>query len=126
MTAFAQQLVYGASYGMNLAVAAAGLALIFGVYRVINLAHGQLIMLGGFVAYVVATQLGTHFFVGFFTAMIVMGLLSIVLENAVFRFLQRPPAHRPASGLARPLHGSRHHGAPYLGRLRGAADRHAG
>ena len=73
MTAFAQQLVYGASYGMNLAVAAAGLALIFGVYRVINLAHGQLIMLGGFVAYVVATQLGTHFFVGFFVAMIVMG-----------------------------------------------------
>ena len=91
MTAFAQQLVYGASYGMNLAVAAAGLALIFGVYRVINLAHGQLIMLGGFVAYVVATQLGTHFFVGFFAAMVVMGLLSIVLENAVFRFLQRRP-----------------------------------
>ena len=48
-------------------------------------------MLGGFVAYVVATQLGTHFFVGFFAAMVVMGLLSIVLENAVFRFLQRRP-----------------------------------
>ena len=91
MTAFVQQLIYGTSYGMNLAVAAAGLALIFGVYRVINLAHGQLIMLGGFACYVVATQLGTHFFVGFFAAMLVMGLLGVVLETSVFRFLQARP-----------------------------------
>ncbi len=91
MTAFVQQLIYGASYGMNLAVAAAGLALVFGIYRVINLAHGQLIMMGGFVAYVVATQLGTHFFVGFFAAMLAMGGLGILLESAVFRFLQKRP-----------------------------------
>jgi branched-chain amino acid transport system permease protein len=91
LTAFVQQLIYGASYGMNLAVAAAGLALIFGVYRVINLAHGQLIMLGGFVTYVVATQFGTHFFVGFFAAMVAMGLLGVLLETSVFRFLQARP-----------------------------------
>jgi branched-chain amino acid transport system permease protein len=91
LTAFIQQLIYGTSYGMNLAVAAAGLALIFGVYRVINLAHGQLIMLGGFACYVVSTQLGTHFFVGFFVAMLAMGLLGIVLETSVFRFLQSRP-----------------------------------
>ncbi len=92
MTAFVQQLIYGTSYGMNLAVAAAGLALIFGVYRVINLAHGQLIMLGGFATYVVTTQIGTHFFVGFFAAMAVMGLLGIALESTIFRILQARPA----------------------------------
>jgi branched-chain amino acid transport system permease protein len=91
VTAFIQQIIYGASYGMNLAVAAAGLALIFGVYRVINLAHGQLIMLGGFTAYVISTQLGMNFFVGFLAAMVVMGLLGIALENTVFRFLQTRP-----------------------------------
>ena len=92
MTAFIQQLIYGTSYGMNLAVAAAGLALIFGVYRVINLAHGQLIMLGGFATYVVSTQLGVHFFVGFFAAMAVMGLLGVALESTIFRILQARPA----------------------------------
>jgi branched-chain amino acid transport system permease protein len=92
LTAFVQQLIYGVSYGMNLAVAAAGLALIFGVYRVINLAHGQLIMLGGFATYVVTTQLGLNFFVGFFAAMVVMGLLGIALEATVFRILQARPA----------------------------------
>ena len=92
MTAFIQQLIYGTSYGMNLAVAAAGLALIFGVYRVINLAHGQLIMLGGFATYVVSTQLGVHFFVGFFAAMAVLGLLGVALESTIFRILQARPA----------------------------------
>ena len=92
MTAFAQQLIYGTSYGMNLAVAAAGLALIFGVYRVINLAHGQMIMLGGYVAYEVATKSGMPFFVGFFVAMAAMGIFGIVLEVLVFRILQRRPA----------------------------------
>ena len=60
-TTFVQQLIYGLSYGMNLAVAAAGLALLFGVYRVVNLAHGQQIMLGGYTAYVVSTALGAPY-----------------------------------------------------------------
>jgi branched-subunit amino acid ABC-type transport system permease component len=52
-------------------------------YRVINLAHGQLIMLGGFATYVVTTQLGLNFSSAFFAAMVVMGLLGIALEATV-------------------------------------------
>ena len=91
MVEFIQQLIYGISYGMNLAVAAGGLALIFGVYRVLNLAHGQMIMLGGFAAYVVSTQLGFPFIVGFFAAMLAMGVLGVLLEAYVFRLLQQRP-----------------------------------
>lgn len=91
MIAFVQQLIYGVSYGMNLAIAAAGLALIFGVYRVVNLAHGQSIMLGGYTAYVVSSQLGAPFFVGFLAAMLAMGALGVLLEAAVFRLLQARP-----------------------------------
>ena len=87
-TTFVQQLIYGLSYGMNLAVAAAGLALLFGVYRVVNLAHGQQIMLGGYTAYVVSTALGAPYLVGFVAAMIMMGILGVILEYCVFRFLQ--------------------------------------
>jgi len=91
LTTFVQQVIYGISYGMNLAVAAAGLALLFGVYRVVNLAHGQQIMLGGYTAYVVSTSLGTPYLVGFVAAMIAMGLLGVLLEYGVFRFLRDRP-----------------------------------
>jgi branched-subunit amino acid ABC-type transport system permease component len=90
-TIFVQQLIYGISYGMNLAVAAAGLALLFGVYRVVNLAHGQQIMLGGYTAYVVSSAFGAPYFVGFLAAMIAMGALGVLLEYAVFQFLQKRP-----------------------------------
>jgi branched-chain amino acid transport system permease protein len=90
-TVLVQQLIYGVSYGMNLAVAAAGLALLFGVYRVVNLAHGQQIMLGGYTAYVVSTALGAPYFVGFLAAMLAMGALGVVLEYTVFRALQKRP-----------------------------------
>jgi branched-chain amino acid transport system permease protein len=91
LTIFIQQLIYGISYGMNLSVAAAGLALVFGVYRVVNLAHGQLIMLGGYSAYVVTTELGQPYLVGFLAAALLMGFLGIVLEAGIFRRLQRRP-----------------------------------
>lgn len=91
METFVQQVIYGLSYGMNIAVAAGGLALIFGVYRVLNLAHGQMIMLGGFAAYVVSTQLGFPYLVGFFASMLLMGLLGVMLEASVFRPLQKRP-----------------------------------
>jgi branched-chain amino acid transport system permease protein len=91
ITVFVQQLIYGVSYGMNLAVAAAGLALLFGVYRVVNLAHGQQIMLGGYTAYVVSTGLGAPYFAGFLAAMVAMGVLGVILEYTVFRVLQNRP-----------------------------------
>ena len=91
-TTFVQQLIYGLSYGMNLAVAAAGLSLLFGVYRVVNLAHGQQIMLGGYTAYVVSTVLGAPYLVGLLAAMIMMGILGVILEYSVFRFLQNRPS----------------------------------
>jgi branched-chain amino acid transport system permease protein len=88
---FVQQVIYGISYGMNLALAAAGLALLFGVYRVVNLAHGQLIMLGGYSAYVVTSEIGAPYLVGFIAAMLFMAVLGTALEIGIFRFLQRRP-----------------------------------
>lgn len=91
VTAFIQQIIYGISYGMNLAVAAAGLALVFGIYRVVNLAHGQFIMLGGYATYVVTTGLGAPYFVGLIAAALIVGILAVILEVGVFRYLQKRP-----------------------------------
>lgn len=85
MTEFIQQLLYGVSNGANIALVAVGLSLMFGVYNVLNLAHGQMIMLGAFVTYVISTQLGAPFFVGMLVAMLSMGILGVFFEVTMFR-----------------------------------------
>ena len=48
MTVLAQQIVLGLLLGGLYGLAAAGLSLVFGVLKVLNVAHGELIMLGGY------------------------------------------------------------------------------
>src|SRR5262249_20212108 len=58
VTVLAQQLILGLLIGGLYGLAAAGLSLVFGVMRVLNVAHGELIMLGGYGAFWLATLLG--------------------------------------------------------------------
>lgn len=91
METFSQALIFGASNGMNLAAVAVGLTLIFGVYKTLNLAHGQAFMLGAFFTYVFATQLGWPFFAAMLVAMVATGILGMLIEVAVFRHLRDRP-----------------------------------
>ena len=47
----AQNLVFGLFVGSNYGLAAVGLSLVFGVLRVLNVAHGELLMVGGYVTF---------------------------------------------------------------------------
>ena len=58
MTVLAQQIVLGLLLGGLYGLAAAGLSLVFGVLKVLNVAHGELIMLGGYGAYWLFALLG--------------------------------------------------------------------
>ena len=57
-TVIAQKLAFGLFVGSNYGVVAVGLTLIFGVMRVLNVAHGELLMLGGYASYVGFTLAG--------------------------------------------------------------------
>ncbi|MFE3837154.1 branched-chain amino acid ABC transporter permease [Pseudogemmobacter sonorensis] len=71
----------------NLALISLGLAVIFGMMRVINLAHGEFIMLGGFTA-VFATQAGVNIWISMLViAPVAVGLLGLVIERLVIRHL---------------------------------------
>lgn len=71
----------------NLALVSLGLAIIFGMMRVINLAHGEFIMLGGFVA-VFATRAGVNIWISMLVvAPLVVGLLGLLIERLVIRHL---------------------------------------
>lgn len=70
-----------------LALAALGLAIIFGFMEVINLAHGAFLMLGAYVAWITTTALGIGFWPGLLLAPLVVGAVGFLCEVLVVRHL---------------------------------------
>lgn len=71
----------------SLILISAGLAVVFGMMKVINLAHGEFMMMGGY-ATITAVNLGVNIFVAMLIiAPIVVGLIGLVVERLVIRHL---------------------------------------
>ena len=90
-----ETLIFGLSEGSVLVLIAIGLAITFGVMGVINMAHGELMMLGAYTTYVVQVamplHLGSSIFVAIPAAFIVSGLTGILIERTVIRVLYGRP-----------------------------------
>ena len=70
-----------------LALISAGLAIVFGMMRIINLAHGEFLMLGGYAA-IEANQRGINIWIAMLVvAPIVVGLIGMIVERAIIRWL---------------------------------------
>lgn len=86
---------FGLSLGAVLVLSAIGLAITFGVMGVINMAHGELMMLGAYTTYVVQqlmpNHLGLSLFVAVPVAFLVSGLVGIAIERGIIRFLYGRP-----------------------------------
>jgi len=91
--------LYGMSLGSVLVLAALGLAITFGLMRVINMAHGEMIMLGAYSTYVVQNlfkdylpdQFGFYLIAALPVAFLVTALVGAALERGVIRFLYGRP-----------------------------------
>jgi branched-chain amino acid transport system permease protein len=70
---------------------AVGLVLIFGVMGVINFAHGELVMVGAYTVWVLYSQNGWPFFLAVLAALIVVMLIGVSMERALFRPLRDNP-----------------------------------
>lgn len=92
---FLENLFFGLSLGSVLLLAAIGLAITFGVMGVINMAHGELIMLGAYTAYVMQqlmpNHIGASLLISIPAAFLVSGLVGIAIERGVIRFLYGRP-----------------------------------
>ena len=81
----AQTLLWGVANGCIYILLATGLNLIFGVMKLVNFAHGQLLMVGAFVAYEVTTITGLNPYASILVSMGSVALIGIVLEKFAFR-----------------------------------------
>jgi len=90
-----EQVFFGLSLGSVLLLIATGLAITFGVMGVINMAHGELIMIGAYTAYVVQllmpNSLEYSILVAIPVAFLVAGAVGVIIERCVIRFLQGRP-----------------------------------
>jgi branched-chain amino acid transport system permease protein len=75
------QLLLGLINGSFYAILSLGLAIIFGLLRIINFAHGAQYMLGAFVAWMLLTYLGLGYWWSLLLAPILVGMFGIVLER---------------------------------------------
>jgi branched-chain amino acid transport system permease protein len=80
----AQNLVFGAFVGSLYGIAAVGLSLVFGVMRVLNVAHGELLMLGGYLSFWLFSLLGVDPFLSILICAPVLFLLGLALNLGLF------------------------------------------
>jgi urea transport system permease protein len=94
-----QNLWYGLSLGSVLLLAAIGLAITFGVMGVINMAHGEMVMIGAYVTFMVQEYIRTSnpglfdysLVIAVPLAFVVAGLIGILIEQCIIRFLYGRP-----------------------------------
>ncbi|UTW48144.1 urea ABC transporter permease subunit UrtB [Bacterioplanoides sp. SCSIO 12839] len=95
LNSYAENLYFGLSLGAVLLLAAIGLAITFGVMGVINMAHGEMIMLGAYTTYVVQqlmpNSIGMSLVVAIPAAFLVSGLVGVLIERSVIRHLYGRP-----------------------------------
>ena len=92
---FSENLFFGLSAGSVLLLAAIGLAITFGVMGVINMAHGELIMIGAYTTWFIQTlmpgALSTSILLAIPAAFLVAGLVGVAMERGVIQFLYGRP-----------------------------------
>src|SRR5690349_8617068 len=87
----AQSLLSGVLEGTNYALYSLGLAFVFGILRVINLAHGETVVLGGYVAYWLLVKWGVGPLLALPLAALAGGAVSLVSYRVFLRRVRAAP-----------------------------------
>lgn len=88
---FIQQLINGISLGSIYALIALGYTMVYGIIKLINFAHGDIYMVGAYVAFFATTFLHLSFFPALIVSMVVAALLGMTIERLAYRPLRKAP-----------------------------------
>ncbi len=86
---FLNNLINGISLGSIYAVIALGYTLVYGIAKMLNFAHGDVIMVGGYVIFTCMTTLGLNSWLSIVLAVIACTLLGIVIEKVAYKPLRQ-------------------------------------
>ena len=95
MALFLEQVVNGISLGSIYALMAIGFTLIFGVLRLLNMAHGELYMLGAYFGYTGIVLLGLPSWLALPLAVLIIFIVAVGIERVAFRPLRDAPHFIP-------------------------------
>lgn len=85
LTTILQQLINGISAGSLYALVAIGYTMVYGVLRMINFAHGDILMVGAYLAFFGISAFMLPWWVSFTTAIIITGFIGILVERLAYR-----------------------------------------
>lgn len=85
MSGLVETLLWGVVNGCIYILLATGLNIIFGVMKLVNFAHGQLLMIGAYVAFTAATAFGLNAYLSILVAIVTIALIGAGLERLTFR-----------------------------------------
>src|ERR1700730_5706055 len=89
MQTVVQNLVFGLFVGSIYGIGAVGLALVFGVLKILNVAHGELVMLGAYAAFWVFAGMGVDALLALLLVVPGMFLLGVLLHAVLFERVTR-------------------------------------
>ena len=89
---FLSYLISGVSLGSVYAIIALGYTMVYGIAKMLNFAHGDVIMVGGYVSLLAMSSLGLPWWVGVLLAMAVCTVLGVVIEGLAYRPLRAAPS----------------------------------
>ncbi len=78
-------LVWGVAIGCVYILLATGLNIIFGVMKLVNFAHGQLLMMSAFLTWTISVSLGLNAYAAILISLVIIALLGVVIERFTFR-----------------------------------------
>ena len=89
---FLSYLISGLSLGSVYAIIALGYTMVYGIAKMLNFAHGDVIMVGGYISFCAMSYLGLPSWVAVLLAMLVCTVLGVVIEGLAYKPLRSAPA----------------------------------
>jgi urea transport system permease protein len=91
LSSFINALILGISIASIWLIAALGLTIIYGTAGVINMAHGEFVMLGAYSSYMLQSYVGLPFFLCMPASFLIVGAVGLLLERGLIRYLYKRP-----------------------------------
>ena len=91
LNVFIINLLNGISFGSVLFIMASGLSITFGLMGILNLSHGALYMIGGYIGWTIAVQYGLNFELAALIGGLVAGAVGLFIEHGFLRHLYKQP-----------------------------------